>query len=115
MMKKLILLACISISSTACAEIEKNQIAPTYSVENETKSFFVEPVTLEKQEQVKALLDKKWYFEESLLKEGSPNKVVTNCNGLSNALDEGFNAFSYREQKVINTKITKTPTLTSGC
>jgi len=101
MMKKLILLACISISSTACAEIEKNKIAPTYSVENETKSFFVEPVTLEKQEQVKTLLDKKWYFEESLLKEGSPNKVVTNCNGLSNALDEGFNAFSYREQKVI--------------
>ena len=101
MMKKLILLACISISSTACAEIEKNKIAPTYSVENETKGYFGEPVTLENQEQVKALIDKKWYFEENLLKDGSPNKVVTSCNGLSSALEEGFNGLSYRDQAVI--------------
>ena len=101
MMKKLILLACISISSTACTEIEKNKIAPTYSVENETKGYFGEPVTLENQEQVKALIDKKWYFEETLLKDGSPNKVVTSCNGLSSALDEGFNVLSYRYQNAI--------------
>ncbi|WP_138586975.1 hypothetical protein [Pseudoalteromonas sp. S558] len=101
MMKKLVLLACISISSTACAEIEKNKIAPTYSSENKTERYFTAPTTLEKQEQVKALIDKKWYFEENLLKDGSPDRVVTSCNSLFNALDEGFNALSYRHQDVI--------------
>ncbi|ATG79574.1 MULTISPECIES: hypothetical protein [unclassified Pseudoalteromonas] len=101
MIKKLILLACISISSTACAEIDKNKITPTYSSENKTNRYFTEAMALEQQEQVKTLIYKKWYFEESLLKDGNPNKVVTSCNTLFNALDEGFNAFSYREQGVI--------------
>ncbi len=102
MIKYTLLLGLIIISSTSCASINSHKIHQTYSSENRTERYFTEPVTLEKQEQVKALINKNWYFEENLIKGDKPNKVITHCEGLSEALDDGYTAENDRLQSAIN-------------
>ena len=98
MIKKTILLICISISSTACAEIEKNKIAPTYSLENKTNGYFMEPEVLETPEQVNALYSKSWFYSYEVVIDSKPAINVDSCKVLSKALQEGYKSSDYKEQ-----------------
>lgn len=82
MIKKIILLVCISISSTACANIKENKIAPTYSLDNKTNGYFMEPEVLETREQVNALSSKSWFYSYEVVLDSKPAIKVDSCKVL---------------------------------
>ena len=98
MIKKTTLLICISISSTACANIKENKIAPTYSLENKTNGYFMEPEVLETPEQVNALFSKNWFYSYEVVLDSKPAIKVDSCKVLSKALQEGYKSANYKEQ-----------------
>jgi len=101
MIKKIILLVCISISSTACANIKENKIAPTYSLDNKTNGYFMEPEVLETREQVNALSSKSWFYSYEVVLDSKPAIKVDSCKVLSKALREGYKSLDYKEQNAL--------------
>ncbi|MDC9509081.1 hypothetical protein [Pseudoalteromonas sp. Angola-4] len=101
MIKKTILLVCIGISSVACANIKENKIAPTYSLENKTDGYFMEPEVLETREQVNALFSKSWFYSYEVVLDRKPAIKVDSCKVLSKALREGYKSSDYKQQNAL--------------
>jgi len=98
MIKNTVLLALTVVSSTACANIKENKIAPTYSLENKTNGYFMEPEVLETPEQVNALFSKNWFYSYEVVLDSKPAIKVDSCKVLSKALPEGYKPVNYKEQ-----------------
>ncbi|MBH0059393.1 hypothetical protein I6F65_20860 [Pseudoalteromonas sp. SWXJZ94C] len=98
MIKNTVLLTLTVVSSTACANIKENKIAPTYSLENKTNGYFMEPEVLETPKQVNALFSKNWFYSYEVVLDSKPAIKVDSCKVLSKALQEGYKSANYKDQ-----------------
>ncbi|QFU06556.1 hypothetical protein FIU82_16325 (plasmid) [Pseudoalteromonas sp. THAF3] len=101
MIKNTALFICISISSVACANVDKKTIAPTFGSENKTDGYFLEKLALNKPEQFKELSNKKWFYSYEVTSESKKTLEINSCKKLSEALEEGYSSSNYREQKAL--------------
>lgn len=98
MIQKNILLFFLTIYSAACTSTEKNNITPSYSLENKTNGYFLDSVILKKPEQIDAIINKTWFYSYEVSLDGKPAIKINNCQILSKALQEGYKSENYREQ-----------------
>ena len=101
MIKNTLLLAFTVISSTACANIAGNEIAPTYNLKSNTRGLFIDPVTSDSMEQVNMLLYKQWYFTKVLTLDGKPDMDVNSCKTLLKASNENYKTTNYQVKSIL--------------
>lgn len=101
MIKNTLLLAFTVISSTACANIAGNEIAPTYNLKSNTRGLFIDPVTSDSMEQVNMLLYKQWYFTKVLTLDGKPDMDVNSCKTLLKASNENYKTTNYQAKSIL--------------
>ena len=101
MIKNTLLLALTIIPLTACANIEVNDIAPTYNLKSNTRGLFIDPVTSDSLEQVNTLLNKQWYFTKVLTLDGKPDMDVNSCKTLLKAANENYKTTNYQAESIL--------------
>ena len=101
MIKNTALFICISISSVACTNVDKKAIGPKFGSENKTDGYFLEKLALDKPEQFKELLNKKWFYSYEVTSESNKTLEINSCKKLSEALEIGYSSSNYREQKAL--------------
>lgn len=92
-MKKinLIIIGLITLCSTACMSLT-HSIAPYFSPQNGSSSYFVKPVTINNSQQFSEIFNKQWYFSADIKHKELGKKSVDTCKSLIESIDNNFSA-----------------------
>jgi len=79
-------------------------VKPSFTKENSTYAFFGEQISLSQAKDFLSLETKRWSYEFGLESSEGKYEEVETCEALTKKIKNGYQAFRYSEQKVVNAR-----------
>jgi len=92
------------LSSLSFGCVATSKIEPTFIKENSTYAFFDKQISLTQAKDFSNLDTKTWSYEFELKSSEGKYEEVETCEALTEKIKNGYQAFRYSEQKVVNAR-----------